>query len=38
MKRPSPIHWSTQVRTSTGTLWVAVDFVAKVIRLWREFH
>jgi hypothetical protein len=38
MKRPSPIHWSAQVRAWTGTLWVVVDFVAKVIKLWRDFH
>jgi hypothetical protein len=38
MKRTSPIHWSTQVRSWTGTVWVVVNFVAKLLRLWREFH
>jgi hypothetical protein len=38
MPKPSPIHWSAQVRNWTGTLWVVVEFVAKVFKLWREFR
>jgi len=38
MRKPSPIRWSAQVRAWTGTLWVVVEFVAKLIKLWRDFR
>ena len=38
MKRASPIRWSAQVKAWTGTLWVVLDFIAKAIKLWRDFR
>jgi hypothetical protein len=38
MKRASPIRWATQVRAWVGTLGVVVEFIAKALKLWRDFH
>jgi hypothetical protein len=38
MPKPSPIRWPAQVKAWTGTLWVVVEFVAKVVKLWRDFR
>ena len=38
MLKPSPIRWSAQVKAWTGTLSIVVEFVAKVIKLWRDFR
>jgi hypothetical protein len=38
MPKPSPIRWPAQVKAWTGTLWVVVEFVAKLVKLWRDFR
>jgi hypothetical protein len=38
MTKASPIRWPVQVKAWTGTLWVVLEFIAKVIELWRDFR
>jgi hypothetical protein len=38
MNKPSSIRWSAQVKAWAGTLWVVLDFIAKAIKLWRDFR